>query len=221
MSVERSPASAAGTAVNSAQPDSADASDRRLPGADNRGPLVQLSGITVRFGGITALDNVDFAVAEGEVRALLGENGAGKSTLGKVLAGAIRPASGSASVDGQNLDFRPSTAIRAGVRIISQEMSLFPPLTVAENLVTGGFGHGTKVIRWRQARATAQTHLDRLGLSIDARAKIADLSIAEQQMIEIARALFSGGRIVVLDEPTSALGVAEANLCRSKIGFGR
>ena len=174
-------------------------------------PLVQLSDITVRFGGITALDAVSFEVGVGEVRALLGENGAGKSTLGKVLAGAVRPSSGRVSVGGEELDGRPMTAVRAGVRIISQEMSLYPPLTVAENLVTGGFGHRERVVRWRRARLTAQDHLDRLGLSIDARAKISDLSIAEQQMIEIARALFSGGKIVVLDEPTSALGVAEAD----------
>ncbi|WP_051362510.1 sugar ABC transporter ATP-binding protein [Amycolatopsis thermoflava] len=187
------------------------AATQASPAPDHVDALVQLSDITVRFAGITALDGVDFDLGVGEVRALLGENGAGKSTLGKVLAGAIRPSSGKVSVAGEELDFTPMTAIRAGVRIISQEMSLYPPLTVAENLVTGGFGHSERIVRWRRARTIAQEHLDRLGLSIDARAKIADLSIAEQQMIEIARALFSGGRIVVLDEPTSALGVAEAD----------
>lgn len=187
------------------------AATQASPASDHVDALVQLSDITVRFAGITALDAVNFDLGVGEVRALLGENGAGKSTLGKVLAGAIRPSSGTVSVAGEELDFKPMTAIRAGVRIISQEMSLYPPLTVAENLVTGGFGHSERIVRWRRARNTAQEHLDRLGLSIDARATIADLSIAEQQMIEIARALFSGGRIVVLDEPTSALGVAEAD----------
>lgn len=204
-------------------PDRADGGDDRCAtprtGADGDGaaqsaeavPTVRLEGITVRYGGITALDGVDFQVARGEVRALLGENGAGKSTLGKVIAGAVRPNAGSATVDGHLLDFRPSSAIRAGVRIISQEMSLYPPLSVAENLVTGGFGHRRRLVRWRQAQATAQDHLDQLGLSIDARRKVGELSVAEQQMIEIARALFSGGKIVVLDEPTSALGVAEAD----------
>jgi ribose transport system ATP-binding protein len=169
-----------------------------------------MRNIHMRFGGVTALSGADFDVREGEVHAWCGENGAGKTTAARILAGALEPAAGSVEVLGSAIDPRPASAIRAGVRMITQEISLFPPLTVAENLVTGGAGHTGRLINWRSLRRRAEEYLRLIGLDVDPAAPLAGLTIGEQQLVEIARAMFSGGRVVILDEPTSALGTAEA-----------
>lgn len=173
-------------------------------------PAVKMRNIRIRFGGVTALSGVDFDVREGEVHGWCGENGAGKTTAARILARALEPTAGSVEVLGSAIDPRPASAIRAGVRMITQEISLFPPLTVAENLVTGGAGHSERFINWRSLRRRAEEYLRLIGLDVDPAAPLAGLTIGEQQLVEIARAMFSGRRVVILHEPTSALGAAEA-----------
>lgn len=171
-------------------------------------PIVELRGIRKSFGGIAALDGVSLEVAPGEVHALFGHNGAGKSTLIKTLAGAVTPDEGSVLVDGREIDVHsPKGALDAGIRVVYQELSLFGELTVAENLIAPDF-RATLVNRSAVVKQ-ARHHLATMGLDIDPNAAVENLPIGEQQMVEIGRALFSGARVVVLDEPTSALSPSE------------
>lgn len=174
-------------------------------------PRFAMRGIRKSFGATAALQGVDLAVAPGEVHALIGENGAGKSTLMKVLAGAIRPDEGEMLLDGQR--FAPATtqaAREAGVAMIYQELSLAPHLPVEDNIMLGmepmRFG-----LRDRTAiRDRAHEALAMLGYgSLDPRTRVGDLPIATRQVVEIARALAVGCKILVLDEPTSSLTLAD------------
>lgn len=172
-------------------------------------------GLVKRYPGVRALDGVDFSLAAGEVRALLGKNGAGKSTLVKILSGALRPDEGQVEIDGEPVELAgPAAARAAGIAVVHQELSLVPELTVAENLLLG---------RWREAGAHgpllrpaamtdyAERRLEALGIAIDPRAKAGALSVAQQQTVEIARALSTGGRVLILDEPTSSLPAVEVD----------
>lgn len=172
-------------------------------------PIVELRGIRKSFGGISALVDVSLQVAPGEVHALFGHNGAGKSTLIKTLAGAETPDAGTVLVDGSEIDVHnPKGALEAGIRVVYQELSLFGELSVAENLIApdlrAGFVDRAGMVR------KAREHLETMGLDIDPTVAVDNLPIGEQQMIEIGRALFSGARVVALDEPTSALSPTEA-----------
>ncbi len=164
-----------------------------------------LGSVTKTFPGVRALDGVTFDVQPGEIHALVGENGAGKSTLIKVLAGAHHPDSGVLTLDGERLPIGDPQAIQArGVQVIHQELALVPELTAAENVFLG------REIGWPwlergRMRDEAQALLDRLGAGVEASAKVAHLSVPQQQMVEIARALGAASRVLVLDEPTSTL----------------
>jgi ABC-type sugar transport system ATPase subunit len=168
-----------------------------------------LEGVSKSYGGIDALKDVSLELRSGEICAILGSNGAGKSTLIKCLTGAITPDGGHVVVDGATVTFvHPSQALAAGVRVVYQELSLFPALSVTENLL-GPTVLG-RWIRWRRAHVTASNDLQGFGVSIDPRGRVEDLSLGEQQIVEIVRAVRSGGRIVILDEPTSSLGPAQS-----------
>lgn len=175
-------------------------------------PLLKLQSVTKRFGGVTALDNVDFDLCRGEIHALLGENGAGKSTLIKVLGGIHIPQAGTIHIDGKPAPIRSvADADRYGIRIIHQELSLAPNLSVAENIYLGReptrLGWLCRRTMFRMARElVASLSLDEIR---DVGARVSDLSIAQQQLVEIARALSCQARILVLDEPTSSLSEAE------------
>jgi len=170
--------------------------------------LVELSGIRKSFGGVKALQGVDFALRSGEVHALLGENGAGKSTLMRVLGGEHIPTAGTVKVAGEEPNFRsPSDAMAKGIAIIHQEMALATDLTVAENIFLSEI---PTVISWSSLRARAKTLIDSLGFSIDPAATVADLSVAHQQVVEIAKALSRNARVMVFDEPTAVLSVQDA-----------
>ncbi len=176
-----------------------------------RHPLIELSGIGKTFGGVTALSDVDFILSEGEVHGLVGENGAGKSTLMKIIAGVHTDYQGSFKIDGRPVRFRSTRdALAAGIGMVHQELSIVPYLTVAENVFLGSqptnrFG----TVRWRHMAKAAGEHLARLGIEVDPTALAGSLSLGLQQLIEIGRVLFSGARIIILDEPTSALSPPE------------
>jgi len=174
-------------------------------------PLLELRRLTKSFGGARALRGVDFDLRAGEVHALLGENGAGKSTLIRIITGAHRPDGGTVAVDGRPAGpLDPRGAHQLGIACIYQQPALFPDLSIAENLAlrleTGG---SLRRVDWpaRHRRATAL--LERVGARLDPHREVRDLSMPEQQLVEIACALGAGARIVVMDEPTAALTQAE------------
>ncbi|HEU5081100.1 MAG TPA: sugar ABC transporter ATP-binding protein [Opitutaceae bacterium] len=173
--------------------------------------LLELRGISKRFSGVVALDSVDLTLQRGRVLALLGENGAGKSTLMKILSGAHRPDGGTIRLDGREVHLRsPDEAQALGINIIHQEFSLVPHLDVVENIFlgrerTGRFGLRAK----RIMRQEAQAMLDRLGARIRLDSPVAQLSVAEQQFVEIAKALLRQTRILIMDEPTATLTTDE------------
>ncbi|HEY6629812.1 MAG TPA: sugar ABC transporter ATP-binding protein [Rhizobiaceae bacterium] len=173
--------------------------------------LLAVEGVTKHFAGVTALSDVSLDVRRGEVLGLLGENGAGKSTLLKILSGVQPPSSGRIVYDG--VEFKPSSpqeAKRAGIVTIYQELSLIPTLTVAENIFIGRAPTGPLgLVNWKKMIEASRQIIGRVGLSIDPRTPVSVLSVAEQQLVEIARALSLESRLIIMDEPTSALTEAE------------
>jgi ABC-type sugar transport system ATPase subunit len=172
-----------------------------------------LHGISKRFGGVTALDGVDFELRQGEIHALLGENGAGKSTLIKILGGIHIPEAGTINIEGQTEPIRKvADADRCGIRIIHQELSLAPNLTVAENIYLGSEPRRFGLLDRRRLNAAAEALVASLGLRAlsPVTRTVSKLTIAHQQLVEIARALSTRVRILVLDEPTSSLSETEA-----------
>ena len=176
-------------------------------------PRFAMRGIRKVFGATVALDNVDFAVSTGEIHALIGENGAGKSTLMKVLSGALQPDAGEMAVDGS--PFAPANPLQArqqGVAMIYQELSLAPHLTVVENVLLGMEITRRGLLQKSDMHALVQNALTELDhADIDPHARVGTLTIAERQIVEIARALSVQCRVLVLDEPTSSLTRADAD----------
>jgi inositol transport system ATP-binding protein len=172
--------------------------------------LLTVSGLTKRFPGVVALADVSFSVKRGEVHALLGENGAGKSTLLKVLSGAQAPDEGSIVFDGKPvLIHNPLAAHHLGIVTIYQEFNLVPHLTIAENVFIGREPKRGPFIDWRRMERETAAILQRIGMPLDPGRTVRTLSVAEQQMVEIARALSMSSRLIIMDEPTSALSEAE------------
>ena len=174
-------------------------------------PLVELSGITVDFPGVRALDDVDFRLFPGEVHALMGENGAGKSTLIAVLTGTCAPAAGTLTVAGVPRRFSGVADSRAaGIATVFQETQLSPNLSVGENVMLGRERRGLLGIDWRRTRIDAAAALARLGLDdLDPRTPLAMLSPAQKQLVALARSVVDDPAVLVLDEPTSSLDQAE------------
>lgn len=178
-----------------------------MSAAAPRTPLLSARGISKSFGAVEVLRDVDLDLAIGEVHALLGENGAGKSTFAKILAGVHRPTRGTLSLSGNPVEIQsPIAAQRLGVTLIHQEPISFPDLSVAENLVIGQAGGSPLArVRWAELAANAERLMALLNVAIDVKAPMRGLSIADQQMVEIARALASDSRLIIMDEPTAAL----------------
>ena len=173
--------------------------------------LLELQGARKAYPGVRALQGVDLGVERGEVHALLGENGAGKSTLMKVVAGSVTPDAGRMTVDGNPVPLGSLAAAKAsGVALVYQDLSLVPQLTVGENVLLGRWPTtrwGT--VAWEELHATARRHLGRIGLNVDPRRRVDELGMAERQLVEIAKALSGDVRVLLLDEPTSALSDPE------------
>jgi L-arabinose transport system ATP-binding protein len=176
----------------------------------DRKELLQFSALTMEFPGVRALDAVSFGVRAGSVHALMGENGAGKSTLLKILSGAYRPTQGSVRLDGAARVFASTAeAIAAGVAVIYQELHLVPEMTVAENLLLGRYPRRGPLLDRAALRAEAGRLLALVGEDISPDTRLGRLPLAQRQMVEIAKALGRGARIVAFDEPTSSLSARE------------
>ena len=172
--------------------------------------VVSISGLRKSFGGVEVLHGVDLTVTGGRVLALLGENGAGKSTAIKVLTGDYRADAGTITVDGEPVDIRSPRAARdLGFRVIYQEFSDAPDLTVAENICLGALPTRGGAVQWRAIRTRAVDVLRQLDVNLDPRQTVGELGVAERQILEIARAMAGAARLLVLDEPTSALSAEE------------
>ena len=169
-------------------------------------PLLELRGITKRFGSLVANSAIDFELAPGEVHALLGENGAGKSTLMNVLYGLYTPDEGEIMMNGRRLRLRsPRDAIDAGIGMVHQHFMLIPVMTVAENIVLAAEPHRGPLMNYPEARREVRELSDRYGLSVRPDARIESIGVAQQQRVEILKALFRKASVLILDEPTAVL----------------
>jgi ribose transport system ATP-binding protein len=169
-------------------------------------PLVQLVNISKQFPGVLAVGNVSLDIFPGEVHVVAGENGAGKSTLMKLLSQVERPSSGKVLLNGQEVAFvNPQHAQRLGISMVYQEFALAPHLSVAQNIVLGRETTWFGAINQRAEVEQAHRLLQRVGLHIDPRCLVSSLSVAEQQMVEIAKALDIEAKVVIMDEPTATL----------------
>jgi erythritol transport system ATP-binding protein len=186
------------------------ASPSTQPDISQDDPVLSAENVTKVFPGTTALDGVTFQVRRAKVNLLVGENGAGKSTLMKILAGVELPTSGRLLLDGNEVTFRNTReASRAGVGIIYQELNLFPNLNIAENIFAGREITRADVIDHRAQEKLARKLLDRLQQPLNPRTLVSDLRMGQQQIVEIAKALSQNVRVLIMDEPTSALTAAE------------
>ena len=174
-------------------------------------PRAELRGISKRFGATQALDDVSFELLPGEIHGLVGENGAGKSTLVKILAGVHQPDAGSIRLDGEEVELRgPDHARTLGIAVVHQEPRLFPDLSVAENVFIGHAPSSrVRTIDWREMRRQAAALFTELDVRFDVGAPVRGLSMADQQLIEIAKALSVEARVLILDEPTASLSAHE------------
>lgn len=169
--------------------------------------FLQVKNITKSFSGVQALKGVDLTINQGEIRCLAGENGCGKSTLIKAISGAHKPTSGEIIIDGKSYDYlTPIQAIQAGIQVIYQDFSIFPNLTVAENIAMNyELANNKKFVNWKEVREVAKSAMDRIGINIDLDVKVERLSVANKQLVAICRALLNNARLIIMDEPTTAL----------------
>ena len=175
-------------------------------------PLIRVENLNVVLGGNSILKNIDFALRSGEIHAITGENGAGKSTLAKVIAGIHQPVSGTISLDGKPVTLRsPKDAIRNGIALIHQEPLIFPDLDVAENVFVGRLPKKASLVDHKEAIRRTNEILQQLGVNIRADSEVGNLSIAQQQMVELATAMSEDAKVWIFDETTASLTSKEVN----------
>jgi len=176
--------------------------------------MIEVTNITKKYPGTVALDNVSIKFEDGHVHALVGKNGAGKSTLVKILAGAVKPTSGTIIINGKSVSINsPVEAFNKGIATVHQELSLVPEMTVAENILLGRVPQkrvlGKTIINWSEVFTKADNVLKRMNVELDVRKKASQLSVAQQQVVEIAKAMSFEPSALIFDEPTSALAQKE------------
>jgi len=174
--------------------------------------IIKMKGIKKYFYGVKALDGVDFQIRTAEVHALIGENGAGKSTLVKILTGVYQPTAGTIILNDKPTQFpSPQVSQKAGISAIHQEATMFPDLSIIENIFMGHHirNKSNGLLSWREMKDKTQILLDKLELDIRPDTKVRNLSVAQRHMVEIAKALSLDAKIVIMDEPTSALTLRE------------
>ena len=174
---------------------------------DNNFRSLQLKNIRKEFPGVLALDDVSLEAKAGSVHALMGENGAGKSTLIKILAGAYSKDQGTILFDNKEVNIdNPNDSLNLGIKVVYQEIALIPEFTVAENIFLEKFPvNSLGIVNWKKLYNDCNNLLKKIGFNLNVKAKVVDLSISEQQIVEIARAIFQNALVVVMDEPTSSL----------------
>ena len=175
--------------------------------------ILELKNITKIFSGGAALDDVDFSLKYGEVHSIIGENGAGKSTLIKIITGVYFPTSGKIIYEGEDIVWSsPMESINSGIAAIYQEPAIFPDLNIAENIFMGhqSYNKYTRKISWRNLYKKTENLMKELNINLNPKQKIRSLSLAERQMVEIAKALSIKSKIIIMDEPTSALSISES-----------
>ena len=174
------------------------------------GTILSMKNITKIYPGVVALDDVSIDIEEGELMAICGENGAGKSTLLKILAGAINKTAGTIYFQGKKVDINnPHDAKKHGISIIYQELNLNPNLNIAENILLGQEPSKGGIIKRKDVYARAREICDKLNISYDLKTKVGDLSVAQMQMVEIAKAISWDARLLIMDEPTASLTSVE------------
>lgn len=173
--------------------------------------FLKLEGIKKSFGGVHALKGVDLEIRKGEIHCLAGENGCGKSTLIKAISGVHEPDSGRIWIDGEEVkNMKPMDAINRGIQVIYQDFAVFPNLTVAENIALNGeLKNKAKFVSWRQVHKTAALAMEQIGADIDPDIMLERLSVANKQLVAICRAIINDAKLLILDEPTTALTARE------------
>lgn len=177
--------------------------------------FLRIDNVSKTFPGVKALSNISLSIRRGEIHALIGENGAGKSTLIKILSGVYRPDSGAEiTIEGWRTEsLTPIESTKRGIAVIYQDFSLFPNLTVAENIAIANYiERGSSIVHWRNIKMIAKETLNRLNVDIDIDAPLGSLSVAKQQLVAICRALTYNAKLIIMDEPTSALSKGEVDL---------
>ncbi|MBQ4430063.1 MAG: ATP-binding cassette domain-containing protein, partial [Synergistaceae bacterium] len=179
-------------------------------------PLIRMVGITKTFPGVKALDGISFDIMPGEVHVLVGENGAGKSTLMKILSGVYQPTSGKIICNGHEYDqLSTKTSVEEGIAIVYQELSVINELSILENLFVGKLPEkkflGIPVVDFKAMQERAQSVLEQVGIRHNTSTLVGDLAVPEKQLCEIAKALVSGAKVIVLDEPTTSLTTSEVD----------
>lgn len=181
-------------------------------------PLISMRGLGKRYGAVSVLRDIDIDVESGTCLGLVGENGAGKSTLLGIVSGTIPSSDGTLAIAGQERTFRsPREARAAGIQIIPQELAYIPHLSVAENLMLSNWPRGRWGVTQRWMSRAGEAALERLGLSINVRRPMTELSLAERQLVEIAKALLGEARVLILDEPTASLHARETEFLMTKL----
>ncbi|MGC8777758.1 MAG: sugar ABC transporter ATP-binding protein [Candidatus Caldatribacteriaceae bacterium] len=182
--------------------------------AQKEEPFLQLRNVSKRFGGVQALEKVDFEILLGEVHALVGENGSGKSTLVKIATGVLEPEAGAEVIIGGKriTALTPFEAHHLGIHVVHQDLSLFPNLSVAENIASHFYLEGFRsFVDWKKIQERSAEVMERLGISLPLDVEVRKLSIADQQLVAICRAIAGSARLLILDEPTSSLTWKEVN----------
>lgn len=175
--------------------------------------FLQANNISKSFAGVKALQAVDFDISKGEILCLVGENGSGKSTLIKIISGVLKPDSGTICINGNSYkSLTTMESVKEGIQVIYQDFSLFPNLTIAENISTNYLlSANRKLVNWKQVRLTSQEALNRINISLDPNLLVSDLSIAQQQLVAISRAILQNAKLIIMDEPTTALTSREVD----------